>query len=118
MRALRPPFSLPLAAPSPLTLALSCDGRHGEREEEKKKKALSQHYPEKHRGGRGTLVDILPIAQRNQRKGRKEGEKKRNVISTPPLKNRRKHTVMLKENLENKKYVCWGWRGVRGRWGG
>lgn len=28
-----------------------------------RKKALSQHYPEKHRGGRGTLADILPIAQ-------------------------------------------------------
>lgn len=78
-----------LAAPSPLTLALSCDGRHAERG--RKKKALLQHYPEKHRGGRGTLVDILPIAQQNQRKGRKEGEKKRNVIFSP-LKNRRKHT--------------------------
>lgn len=39
-----------------------------------RKKALSQHYPEKHRGGRGTLVDIMPVAQQKPAERERESE--------------------------------------------
>lgn len=46
-----------------LSLSLSLTDRW----HRQKKKSLSQHYPEKHRGGRGTLQDILPLPQQTSR---------------------------------------------------